>query len=406
LSWKTKNQLSSRKWFVDASLNQYDNILDLKPIEFYFNFKFSEPLDLDFGQKREVYSVADEKWSLGLWQPVYQRDLLNPQTMGMIGAHLRFRKSAVDLQASYLPVFLPNINPEKSSSDNQIKSQGRWFRPLNQEIDFIGKKTDVRYSIGSAKTEEMLLQNSLLLRAALNLNNERLKISASAANKPINEPQFKYSGRHILSEQNKDFFEAQVSPVVFRHQVYNLDLTSQLSPGWFTYVSFGADEPEKKKLGFSTNSVGFQAQQKPESLRYESFGFNYKNDDFCYLCELDISYIKTQSEPVIDVDQDGKKLGSILPNRSIYSQAVRFSPTFRNQIFGLSQDVNMTWIRDLKLKGQILKLINKMRLTKSMSLSIGFDAIGVDDESELNESSFFNQFRANDRYFMGLGYVF
>lgn len=406
LALQASDQSFKSKWKVDTGLNRYDNVLDIKPIELYYSLGVKkQELSFYIGQKKNSYSLADEKWFLGLWQPVYQRDLLNPEIMGTIGLHLNLSKTYFDFHASYLPLYLPNINPERSTNDSQINSKGRWFRPLSQEIDFIGRKTKINYSIVNPRMEEVVLKSGLLLKTSLKPN-DSLIISVSAADKPMNEPQFKYSGKYTVSEQKNDFFNAEISPVIFRHQIYNFEVFNKWNELWSGYLSLGADVPEKKTISQKTDGVGFQAQQQPKDLKYQSVGITYQDNNFCYFCQLDVSYIQIQTDEVLDFDQDGKQIGSVLPNRTHFSRAVSLASSFSYQLFGVLQNLNVSWVRELKLKGQIFKFLNQIQLNKATSISVGFDLLGVDEENIENENSFFNQFRANDRYFVGMNYAF
>jgi hypothetical protein len=68
---------------------------------------------------------------------------------------------------------------------------------------------------------------------------------------------------------------------------------------------------------------------------------------------------------------------------------------------------SIKYLREFDQKGTLINSEFTYYPQTSIALILGADIIGVDDSSETNKDGrFLNQFRANDRFYGGMSYVF
>jgi hypothetical protein len=63
------------------------------------------------------------------------------------------------------------------------------------------------------------------------------------------------------------------------------------------------------------------------------------------------------------------------------------------------------YLREFDQQGDLVGAEMSLQATRSWAVSVGADVLSVDNEDSV-DGTFLNQFRANDRYYGGLTYVF
>ena len=81
----------------------------------------------------------------------------------------------------------------------------------------------------------------------------------------------------------------------------------------------------------------------------------------------------------------------------------KFFSTFRSK----PVTVDYRLLRDFDQNGTLLGIEMNWKPSQNWQTTVGMDVLGVDNSTDANlDPRFLNQFRANDRFYGGVGYVF
>jgi hypothetical protein len=120
-----------------------------------------------------------------------------------------------------------------------------------------------------------------------------------------------------------------------------------------------------------------------------------------------LDYLKVFETPTLDYDSSGIDQGSLFPNRTNFTNALSFKVVGTGSVTGKKTMASLKWLRDFDQLGSVYSFEGVLYPTKSWAVSMGVDVLGPDNTSDGNsDARFINQFRANDRVYGGVSYVF
>ena len=157
---------------------------DLRLSEAYVRYKFKNN-KLWLGRKKQKLSQVDQAWDLGLINPLFNHDFLNPEAMGNFGIHHKISKNNFYLQSFATYVHLPHQAPKFELENEKISSINPWFSLPPEQLSEPGGVTPVRYAINEPNISDVIFQGSLSLK--LGYQTKKNWLSVSYANKPSND---------------------------------------------------------------------------------------------------------------------------------------------------------------------------------------------------------------------------
>lgn len=111
--------------------------------EFYFGVpqvyaqprKIAPGFNLTIGRLKRQWSRLDEEFNLGIWQPQLRWDYLAPQQEGLMGIFFDWSLSS-SLHFSFFtsPLFIPDQGPQFHLKNGQFVSSNRWFVPPTSRV--------------------------------------------------------------------------------------------------------------------------------------------------------------------------------------------------------------------------------------------------------------------------------
>ena len=190
--WMTKMDIDAAFAF-NAPLLSYLNFKDL-----YMDIPFGEVTSpgstrLQVGRKRSDWSQADERWNLGVWEPVFKWNPLNPERQGLTGLFLTIPFENAELEILGSPVYLPNQGPSFQVSNSGEFVQGNpWFMPPAKTVHIWSQTSQVEYNLIRPNEAEVVVRKSYATR--LKFKTDSFYLQGSYAYKPMNELPLGYDG--------------------------------------------------------------------------------------------------------------------------------------------------------------------------------------------------------------------
>ncbi|MBX2994748.1 MAG: hypothetical protein KF681_07995 [Bdellovibrionaceae bacterium] len=380
--------------------------------ELYTSARFrGDALTVSAGRKIEFWSQVDNDWQLGLWEPKYNIDALRPVNQGLTGLFVSSRYKDVEVLAYVSPIFVPTINPDISEKDGSLRSDSRWYKTPSDTGSVLNRDTKLAYSISMPELNKLVSNPGAGMRLRYGGHEPGPWASANFARKPINSLFIKYDYNLALQATGSQA-EVDVSPTVSYHRLYGADA------GWLfersmLSVSFLTDEPETEKPENDKDALGENTtdwiKQEPGRLKIYAVHSQTQVDvpGFVEPVTLALDYLKADEEETRDIDETGEVRGSLFPYRLNYTNAASFRVGASTRLYGRPLLTSLRYIREFDQQGSLYSLMGQYLPARDWTLTVGVDLLGPDDGSETNtDKRFLNQFRANDRVYGGLSYVF
>lgn len=357
------------------------------------------------GRKIEFWSQVDSDWNLGLWEPKFNIDLLRPKNQGLTGIFYNTTADDIEVLAYVTPIFIPTMGPEIREQDGTLVSDSRWYRAPSTSQSLLGKNVEAVYSLDMPNVGRLIANPGGGVRLRWGGKQAGWWSSMSAGYKPINSLPLKYDKKlWVTSTLNG---QAVVSPEVGYHTIAGFDLGYISESGSRVSASALADRPQRQLPQNNSEDTDW-VQQQPGQLSALALHI----DTNMHVIGLDpwgfyIDYLKVFEELTVDYDSSGLDQGSLFPYRTNYTNAVSFKVANTGNLFGKKFMTTFKYLREFDQAGTVVGFEGVLYPVRSWAVNFGFDILGTDDSSNENpDGRFLNQFRANDRVFGGLSYVF
>lgn len=357
---------------------------------------------ISLGRKIEFWSQLDSDWQLGLWQPKALLDSLRPEDQGLSGLFYNHRYRSFEFLAFATPIFVPSMGPEVKQKDGGLVADSRWYRPPSSTFPLFNKNLKLVYSLDIPDLQEIVNNPGSGFRAKYGGQDNGFWTSANYAYKPINALLLKYKRGLFLPEYDEQNGEVTIAPEVGYHHLYGADL-GYFFPRGMVSVSYLADSPQK------TIAESPYVLQQPQPFQaYSAHGETYfESSWFANPIGLSLNYLKVFGGNIKDFDSAGEETGAIFANRFNFNNAASIRADFSTVLGKRKFMSSFKFLREFEQKGSLFNSEITYFPKQYFALIMGADVLGVDDSSEKNQDSrFLNQFRANDRVYGGMSYVF
>lgn len=351
------------------------------------------------GRKIEYWSELDHNWQLGLWQPQYRPDSLRPEEQGLTGFFLKQDLGFGELLGYFSPIFIPTMGPEIQEKNGNLVADNRWYRSPSSSFPLFGKDTKLAYDLDIPHLSDLVAKpgGGLRLRTSEGLG---YWASGNFAYKPINSLLLKYKTNLYLPEVDPATGEVTISPSVGYHNLWGIDFGHRGNSRNVS-ISYLEDRPEVR---FAQENWVLQSAQplKAYSLHLDQTVRvpGLKQDAI-----MALDYLRVFGAGFKDYDNMGQEQGAIFDSRLNFKHAAAFKLSTQGSWKGKSILGSFRYMRELDQKGTWLNAEATMYPKRNLALSLGLDILGTDEPTD-EDTSFLNQFRANDRIYGGLSYVF
>jgi len=372
--------------------------------EIYTSYQFSQlASQISIGRKIEYWSQIESDWQLGLWEPKYTLDALRPVNQGLTGVFYKVESDGHDLLIFGAPIFLPTMGPEIREQDGALVADSRWYKTPSRSSLIINKNTELLYSLNVPDLMKLVSKPGMGFRYRYGATGEGAWGSVNFAHKPINSLLLKYDAQLVAASSTG---KVTVSPEVGYHNLWGWDLGYYLENGMIS-MSYIQDDPETIRPETSSSTDWVVTQ--PGQLKI--YGIHLETSMPLLFSEEEIGvsfdYIRVSEVLSYDVDSQGGDRGSLFPYRTQFTNALSMKGRLMGVLRGKPLMTEFKLVRDFDQKGSIFGVEWNWRPTQSWTALAGIDVLTVDNSTESNmDPRFINQFRANDRLYTGVGYVF
>jgi hypothetical protein len=265
-------------------------------------------------------------------------------------------------------------------------------------VDFANKPVPISYRLSMPETAKLVGHGGSGVMGRLGNKDDGPWMVSSYGYTPVNELILKRNIRIPISDPNVGVI---VSPDVTYHKIFSTDVGYTVG-NVKASMSYMQDDPETKMPEKDW------AIQKLSGVRAYSVGLDWRIPKFftrSILLQMD--YLKIDGGQIQDIISDGSPDGLTL-----LDQRMKFTNAFRTKVQGELARIyrrplvtKFSWLYDTDQKGSMINTEFLFYPNQEWAFVIGADFLGVDDE-DYKPSSFLNQYRANDRVYGGMTYVF
>lgn len=347
-------------------------------------------VDLSVGRKKFQWSRFDEQWGLGIWQARNRWDYLQVSQVALTGVQAQWNSGDVQATVFASPLFIPERGPSLSLRDGVFYPSNAWpGSPPSRSPLINGIDTDIRYQLEMPAMSKILLNPSVA--AQFRYGRETTWISASYAYKPINQIALAYDGYFNLDEGRAD---ARVFPRIAYHHVGELEAGARVKQ----WSAVGSVTRELPKLGATPST--WTAQTLPSStLVGGSIALDTAKR------RASVSYLKRFGAAAIDQGPQASGSNSVFESRVLFEEAI--AAEVAGAIPGLRADRFQGRARAIyafDTEGTVLGTEANYSPTPNWRLGLGADLLA--SKAPGNTRDFATKYRAHDRVYGGLSYVF
>lgn len=374
--------------------------------ELFGTYKFrGENESFTLGRKLEFWSQLDQDWQLGMWQPEAVFDQLRPVDQGLTGFFYKHRSGMFESLAFVSPMFVPTMGPDVKEENGSLVADSRWYKAPAKTFLFSDQEREIVYSLNIPEAWELAQKPGAGYRLSYGGDRPGVWVSANIGYKPMNSLVIKYKRTLNSSEEGVDTGTARVYPDVAYHSLWGADLGYRISQSTMFAISYLEDRPQTIKQDPEDPFIIQHAQpMKAYSVHAET---RSQVPGFIEPVGFGLSYLRINGAGIEDFDSDGTSRGAIFSQRFNFTHAAGIKTEISSQVFKKKLISRIKYLRELDQKGMIGSGELHLYPTSNFVLTMGADILGVDDTRDDNrDDRFLNQFRANDRLYGGMSYVF
>ena len=346
------------------------------------------------GRKKANWSRLDQMWHLGLFEPQFRWNPLQPESQGLSGVFLDLETPVWGLRLFGSFLFIPDQGPSYEIKSGEFAKANPWFQEPPRSVRFLGQTEKINYDLQTPQTNEVIFNRSFVGQFYLGDSNEGFYFQTSMANKPANQLALGFDGK-INAESTA---QIQILPKVYYHSLIASEIS--YSQGVFNSGITGlAEKPQNPDYEDKWTSIYYDP-----STVISPF-VEYKN----LRGRVAVSYLKVYGGaakvrgPLASSNQTSS---AILPSRYPYDEAAQVQGQLR---FPLKRRQYVdSGLRYVQGAGNLFSTIvseNKYGLNRDMSINFNFQLVSAQESPEA-ERTLPGQYVNNDSVSLGFAYVF
>jgi hypothetical protein len=363
---------------------------------------------LTIGRKKRTWSKADEEFNLGLWQPQLRWDYLAPVQQGLTGVFFDWRLHP-ELSFTFFtsPLAFPDQGPQYRLNNGRFESSNRWFEQPHSRLQFGGESAVSRdaplyFEINKPSEEEIIMHSSFGFGVHYDVS-KQVWTNLNYAYKPRNQIHLGIECSNCAKIGSPQALEvtAVIHPKIVKHHVLTWEMGFDRTDdsGW---VSLTGDVPNKS--GFPDDYR--EAPLDPMMI----FGAGYSHYARNWIGKpswLGYSYMR-----VFEINKSGS--GGAGDDDQVKSSLDRYpfkdlaSLDWRIQLSQIKRNrLSLRSRYSYSIPEQGGWLSTSIELNQgALSWTLGADVLGAAVEPSSDRAGLFSTYRANDRFFGGVSYVF
>ena len=117
-------------------------------------FKFS------FGRKLQGWCKLDDYWKLGMWQPLFRWNFIDPDVVGLTGFFVSKELQNVQLLAFGSPLYIPELGGQLSVANGSLSSNNRFVTLPPSKVSLLGGMLPIQYQLDQTSTKDIVFHPS------------------------------------------------------------------------------------------------------------------------------------------------------------------------------------------------------------------------------------------------------
>lgn len=350
------------------------------------------------GRKKFAWSDMDSRWQMGLWQPRFAIDTLRPEEQGLTGFFANWQGEKIEILGFASPLYIPSMGPDIREEGGSLISDSRWYRAPSSQYNFNDRINSIVYDLDIPDAAKLVNQQSVGISGRYGDRELGPWLAISAGRKPVNDL---ILTRKAFKSTSEDKVDVTVAPEVTYHNITSMDFGYSLKRLKLT-LSYLEDRPDEKRPE-EDGSI-----QKLLPLKAYSVSMDFAiNEFFNRNFAVQLGYLKVDGGGIQDIISDGTP-----DDFTLFDQRMKFTDALSVRVEGQLASIQrkplvsrLKWLYDYDQQGTLLNAEFLFYPSQKWALIMGADILGVQDEGK-DVSDFLNQYRANDRVYGGMTYVF
>lgn len=384
------------------------------PDELYFGVpelyvtarKLAPGFGLTVGRQKRAWSHLDQEFNLGVWQPQLRWDYLAPVQQGLIGIFFDMQLApAFTVTLFTSPLSVPDQGPQFKIRNGQFESSNRWFvQPQSKVQLFDGtafsSDAPLFFVLDRPAEEEMIMHSSFGAGIKYQNPDSPLWTQFNYAYKPRNQIHMGIECTNCANIDSGLEITATVHTKIVKHHVITIENGFERADdrGW---ISLTGDIPGKSGYPDAyaeapLNNMLIAGGSYEHYIR-NPIGPAWLKGSYMRATE----FKRKAASELIDSDQ----VHSSLDRYPFEEVAVVDWKQRLLQKKGNRVDATVRYSYDIPEDGGWISMAADWS-NGPMTFSVGADILGAGVDPNSDRAGLFSRYRANDRYFGGMSYVF
>ncbi len=365
--------------------------------ELYANIH-GDSAEISAGRKLDTWSAWDEEWQQGAFQPRYMENRMRMEQAGLTGLFGNVHGSNFSATVGAL-AFVPDFGTHFYVKDDHFFSKSPWFHPPTDSFLLRGRKGEIHYKLNYPDTAEVVGHFGGV--AKVEYKNNGYLARASYAYKPM--PQFILgfpSERQFESNADEDHMNVAINTRAVYDRVANIDQVYTTGP-WALSASVAYSNPDDKGA-----PADWTSQQIRSATIFSGTVGRRLEDAGLHAASVRVGFLKVHGG-------DSADEGPLAGKETLFERRFQFYEAY---MLGFHKDIRTFFqnpvenelrvVYDRKQGGGMITFNSGLFLTRSLRAEIQADFIGLLTTTADVTDGFLSTYRANDRYSMGMSYVF
>lgn len=355
---------------------------------------------LYWGRHKSNWSLLDDNWKIGAFQPIYKVDPLSLSSQGLTGVFIDFKGANWNLEVFATPLFLPDQGPQVETNHGRFIKRDPWVYYPPSENNLNGVITPINYTIDRPTNREIILNKGFGINGQLGqLEEDGFSGRMAWARKPMNQLLLGLNGFMVIhgeSASNTSQVNVELRPEIGYHTVQSIDLTYKMKQ-WLFILGAIEDLPEKKQFESKWT------YQNHTSSQLLGAGIQFSTETGLRIA---LNYLHEQGGESQIFGPEKDLVGDYIPSRYSFKNLVKTELSYQKKInHQYGYEGTGEWRKEINESSELISLKGALLIGTLWKTFIGMDLLKSENK-ELNKKDFIEANLANDRVYGGFQYVF
>lgn len=173
------------------------------------------------GRLKKNWSRTDEIWKLGLFQPQFRFNPLDPKTQGLTGLFLELEGDGMGFRIFGSAIFIPDQGAGYEIKKGKFESTNPWFEAPPEKIQFFGVTDRLEYQVQNPDMAKIVFNPSYVAQVYFGDRDKGFYAESSFASKPSHQLALGFDGFGTPNQ----VVQVNVLPQFYRHSLIAAELS-------------------------------------------------------------------------------------------------------------------------------------------------------------------------------------